>query len=80
MKGMATYNVIVRDGHLVSEARVDLPEGTKLTVVSEDEGFVELSAAEGAERDAALSTAWKSYMAGGKAYSADEVLSRLRAK
>ena len=37
MKSMAMFNVIVRDGHLVSEDRVELPEGTRLRVVTDDD-------------------------------------------
>ncbi len=75
MMGMATYNVIVRDGHLVSEDPVDLPEGTKLTVIHDED----MSAEELVALDASLDRA-AAQVRSGQVRPARELLAELRAR
>jgi hypothetical protein len=75
---METLKARVRNGRLVVEQPVNLPEGTELDLVVADPGD-DLDDAERAELHAALADAWASTRAG-NVRSADELLRELRAK
>lgn len=68
----------VQNGRLLVDAPTQLPEGTVLDLVVDDEGD-ELDEGERAALDAAISRAWTAANAG-EVRSADEVLQTLRAR
>jgi len=78
MVAVGTLRAIVRGGRAVLlEDRVDYPDGTELELdVHEADNLDE---AERAERDAAIEASYAAMTAGGRMYSAEEVLARLRA-
>ena len=73
---MTPLRARVHNGRLVLDEPTALPEGTVLDLVADDEGD-DLDEAELAARDAAITAAWQSVLAGhGKPVS--EVLANLR--
>lgn len=68
----------VRDGRLVIDQPTELPEGTVLDLVIDDEGD-ELDDEERAALDAAISTSWRQVQAG-KTQPAEVILERLRSR
>jgi hypothetical protein len=75
---MSTLRAHVRDGRLVLDEAVDLPEGTEVSLALADEGD-ELDEAERAALNAALERSWAQAQAGQTA-PVEAVLSRLRAR
>lgn len=73
---MSALRARVHNGRLVLDVPTDLPEGTVLTLVVDDDGD-ELGEGERAELDDAISSAAASIRAG-RGRSADEVLASLR--
>ena len=68
----------VRDGRLVVDQPTELPDGTVLDLVIDDEGD-ELDDEERAALDAAISTSWRQAQAG-KTQPAEAILERLRSR
>lgn len=73
---MSAIRARVQNGRLLVDAPTELPEGTVLDLVVDDEGD-ELGADERAALDAAISRAWAAANAG-QVRSVDEVLKALR--
>jgi len=69
---------VVRDGHICFDEPVDLPDGTELSLVLDDEGD-QLPAEEFARLDAALLRAAKA-IDEGRAVDGQALLARLRSK
>lgn len=72
---MSTIRARVRNGRLIVDEPTDLPEGTEVDLVIDDQGD-SLDEAERAALDAAISRAWSSVQAG-EARAADDVLADL---
>ena len=68
----------VRGGRLVVDQPTELPDGTVLDLVIDDEGD-ELDDAERAALDAAISTLWSQAQAG-RTLPAEAILERLRSR
>ena len=73
---MTQLRARVRNGRLILDEPTNLPEGTIVDLVIDDEGD-ELSAQELQVRDAAITVAWESAKLG-KGRTAQEVLDDLR--
>jgi len=80
MQGMSTLKAVVRGRRLVIDQEVDYPEGTEIELTIVDELSDDLDEDERKERDAAIDAAWHSYKSGGKTYSKQEALEKLRAR
>lgn len=85
MGSSATLKAVVRDGRLTLNEPTELPEGEVVELVPADpyshlDDADELDDGERARLDAALESAWKDHQAGVSTHSAEEVLTRLRAK
>jgi len=75
---MSALRAHVRDGRLIMDVPTDLPDGTVLDLVVDDEGD-DLSDDEREALDASLHSAWES-LESGQVHSASDVLGGLRAK
>ncbi|MBM3461081.1 MAG: hypothetical protein FJX76_03170 [Armatimonadetes bacterium] len=73
---MSELRAHVRDGHLILNVPTDLPDGTVLDLVVDDEGD-DLSEEERRALHQVIARAWESVKAG-RAFSAEEVLGDLR--
>jgi hypothetical protein len=80
MEGMGMMKAVVRGGRAVLvDDRVDYPEGTQLDL-DIHEPIDELDETELAALDAALAAGQRAYEKSGKTYTAEEVITRLRAR
>ncbi len=75
---MKTFTARVVNGRLVVDEPCDLPEGTVLHLVADEDE--DLDASERAQRDSAIEQAWARVEAGERGTPAEELLKRLREK